>query len=419
MLLPIARGEEGEEAARTPSSGSRDALQISGLSVLRLLLRELLYVAAGPAVLLGVQHALLYEFDQFPAGAAELPFFVYEFLAYVVVGSVVFRALSLVLGRRESAVCRYARYVIKKVLTYLAVFFVTSLAAFMILTVAFVLRDPIPVQFWRPTLGSLLLWYIGYLKFSFLNFDFGLSRLSAGTPALALIMRALPWSITLLGISAALAWVLGLIAGTFVGWKRGTKLDNAALSIALFASQIPYYLLALFLLMVFSYTLGWLPTRWAYSPLVKPGLNPEFILSMLYHAILPALSLILVAVPAWIITTRAWTITILGEDYMLFAQAKGLKKWRIINRYALRNVLLPQVSALGISLGATLNGFFLVEWFFSYPGIGKMLFEAFKVRDFNTTMGLIVISISTVVLANLIIDLLYPLIDPRITHGEG
>ena len=383
------------------------------------MLRESLYVITGPAVFLGVLHALLYDFARFPAGDPEIPFMVYELLSYIIVGSAAFRVVFLVLGKRESPSFRYARYVMKKVLTYLLVLFVTSLVVFIILMVVFVFRDPIPLHLWRPTLGSLLIWYMAYTKALFVDFDFGPSRLAAGAPALTLIMRALPWSIALLAISAALAWVIGLIAGTFIGWKRGTKLDNTVLTIALFASQIPYYLLALFLLLLFAYTLGWFPTRWPYSPLLKPGLNLEFIVNVLHHSMLPALSLILVAVPAWIITTRAWTITILGEDYMLFAQAKGLKKWRIINRYALRNVLLPQVSALGISLGATLNGFFLVEWFFSYPGIGKLLLEAFKSRDFNTTLGLIVISITTVVLANLIIDLLYPLIDPRITHGEG
>ncbi|MCW4027069.1 MAG: ABC transporter permease [Candidatus Bathyarchaeota archaeon] len=412
-------GSAGAGTVKTHKSGSRDALQAARSSFPRRLLRESLYVIAGPAVFLGVLYALLFESARFPTSAPEIPFSVYEFLAYVVTGSVLFRVVFLILGKRESQIFRYGRYVMKKVLTYLIVLFVTSLVVFIILMAVFVFRDPIPIQSWRPTVGNLLIWYIEYVEAFFVNFDFGPSRLGAGTPALTLIMRALPWSIMLLGISSVLAWIVGLIVGTFVGWKRGTKLDNVALTISLFASQIPYYLLALFLLMVFAYTLGWFPTRWPYSPLLKPALDLEFILNMLYHSVLPAFSLILVALPAWIITTRAWTITILGEDYMLFAQAKGLKKWRIINRYALRNVLLPQVTALGISLGAALNGFYLVEWFFSYPGIGKLLLEAFKIRDFSTTLGLIVISISTVVLANLVIDLLYPLIDPRITHGEG
>jgi len=411
-------GSTGAETVKTHKSGSRDALPAARTSIPRRLLKESLYVIAGPAVFLGALYGLLYDFAHFPTGAPEIPLLIYELLSYIVVGSVAFRAVFLVLGKSESPSFRYARYVMKKVLTYLIVLFVTSLVVFIILMVVFVFRDPIPIHLWRPTLGSLLIWYVEYANALFMNFDFGLSRLGSGTPVLTLIMGALPWSIMLLGISSVLAWVIGLIAGTFIAWKRGTRLDNTVLTIALFASQIPYYLLALFLLMVFAYTLGWFPTRWPYSPLLRPGPNLEFMLNVLHHSMLPALSLILVAVPAWMITTRAWTITILGEDYMLFAQAKGLKRWRIINRYALRNVLLPQVSALGISLGAALNGFFLVEWFFSYPGIGKLLLEAFKIRDFSTTLGLIVISISTVVVANLVIDLLYPLIDPRITHGE-
>lgn len=265
--------------------------------------------------------------------------------------------------------------------------------------------------------GDLWTQYTSYLRRVFLEFDFGPSFLNFPNSAQSLIMRRLPWSIWFLGIATLIAWAIGIVAGTLVGWKRGTKIDSALFTFALCMSQIPFYLVALLLVLVFAYVLGAFPTRWAFSPTVTPGLNFEFIVSVLEHATLPALSLILVSSFSWLISTRALTISILGEDYLIFAQAKGLKKIRLLNRYVLRNVLLPQVTGLAMSLGFVVNGFFLIEWIFSYPGIGTLLVQAIPVLDYNTIQGITLISIFTVLSANLIIDLVYPLIDPRIRTG--
>jgi len=265
--------------------------------------------------------------------------------------------------------------------------------------------------------GDLLTQYVSYIRRVFLEFDFGPSFLNFPNPAQDLIWRRLPWSIGFLGLATLMAWAVGIVAGTLVGWKRGTKLDSALFSLALCMSQIPYYLVALLLVLVFAYLLGTFPPRWAFSPTITPGLSLEFIASVLKHATLPALSLILVQVPSWIISTRALTISILGEDYLQYAQAKGLKRVRLLNRYVLRNVLLPQVTGLAMSLGFVVNGFFLIEWIFSYPGIGTLLVQAIPVLDYNTIQGIALISIFMVLSANLIIDVLYPLVDPRIRTG--
>lgn len=265
--------------------------------------------------------------------------------------------------------------------------------------------------------GDLFTQYISYLRHVLLEFDLGPSFLNFPNPSQVLIMRYLPWSIGLLGVSTIFSWLIGLIAGTLVGWKRGSKLDSILFTFALCMSQIPYYLVALLLVLIFAYMLGWFPTRWAFSPTVTPELSVEFILSIVHHAALPALSLVLVSGFGWLISTRAMTITILGEDYLLFAQAKGLRKARILNRYVLRNVLLPQATGLAMALGFIVNGFFLIEWIFSYPGIGTLLVQAIPVLDYNTIQGIILISIFTVLTANLLMDILYPLIDPRISRG--
>jgi peptide/nickel transport system permease protein len=265
--------------------------------------------------------------------------------------------------------------------------------------------------------GDLLTQYFSYMRRVFLEFDFGPSFLNFPNPAQDLIWRRLPWSLGFLGLATLMAWAIGIVAGTLVGWRRGTKLDSALFSLALCMSQIPYYLVALLLVLVFAYVLGTFPPRWAFSPTVTPGLNLEFIASVLKHATLPALSLILVQVPTWMISTRALTISILGEDYLQYAQAKGLKKVRLLNKYVLRNILLPQLTGLAMSLGFVVNGFFLIEWIFSYPGIGTLLVQAIPVLDYNTIQGIALISIFTVLSANFIIDVLYPLVDPRIRTG--
>lgn len=261
---------------------------------------------------------------------------------------------------------------------------------------------------------DILTQYVMYLRGVFLEFDLGPSFLSFPKPAIEVIMLRLPWSIGLLGFATLISWSLGLLIGVLVGWRRDSKLDKGLFTLALGFSQVPYYLVALLLVFLFSYMLGVLPSKWAFSPTTSIGLNLEFIMDVISHAILPALSFVLVDFFGWLISTRALTITILGEDYLLFARAKGLRKIRLINRYVLRNVLLPQVTGLAMSLGFVVNGLYLVEWVFVYPGIGTLLVKAMSSLDYNVFQGIILLSIFTVLVANMMADVLYPFLDPRV-----
>ncbi|MGQ9631809.1 MAG: ABC transporter permease [bacterium] len=260
--------------------------------------------------------------------------------------------------------------------------------------------------------------YISYMKQLLLKQNFGPSFLAFPKPAQELIFDALPWSIGLLGVSVIVAWILGILLGTFVGWERGTTIDASITPLGLVASQIPTYLLALLLAMGLAYGLAIFPTSGAYSALVERGFNLRFIGSLLYHGVLPSLSLVLVYIFGWMISQRALVVNILGEDYMRFAEAKGLKNSRLINRYVLRNTLLPQTTGLALSLGFIVNGFFLIEWIFRYPGIGSLFLNAIRALDYNVLLGSTVVTMFCVLTANLIIELLYPLIDPRIRRGQ-
>jgi peptide/nickel transport system permease protein len=260
----------------------------------------------------------------------------------------------------------------------------------------------------------LLTQYTSALQRTFLDFDLGVSLMNYPRPVQPLIMLRLPWSIWLLGLATLIAWTLGILAGTVAGWLRGTRFDSVLYNLAISLAQVPQYLVGLLLVLIFPFALGILPAGGAYSAGVVRGFSLGFILSVLYSSILPALSIVIVSAFFWLLTTRALTISILGEDYILFAEAKGLKRLRILNRYILRNTLLPQITGFAVSLAFIVNGFYLIEWIFRYPGIGSLLVAAVGQRDFNVVQGIILLSIFTVLTANLIVDLIYPLIDPRI-----
>lgn len=262
--------------------------------------------------------------------------------------------------------------------------------------------------------GSLAEQYVRYMANVFLRFDLGPSLVAFPTPAQDLILRAMPWTIGLLGLAVLLSWVFGVIIGGIAGWLRASRVSGVLTMFAIGFSQVPQYIIALMLVFLFAYTLSWLPARDAYPANTSPSLTPEFISGVLKHGLLPAGAIVLVSVSGWILSTRSLVVSILGEDYLLYAQAKGLPKRNIFWHYVLRNALLPQITALAISLGFIVNGALLVETLFNYPGMGSLLVRAVGILDYNTIQGIVLMSIFAVLTANLILDLALPLIDPRI-----
>jgi len=264
--------------------------------------------------------------------------------------------------------------------------------------------------------GNLWTQYTHYLVRIFLHRDFGPSIISYPVPAATLIFRALPWTLGLLGSATILAWLVGVLGGTFVGWARRSRFAGFITNFALLISHVPAYFVALFLLFFFAYRNPLFPPNSAYDASLNIGLNGPFIASVVKHAIIPVVATALVGACNWLITTRTLVISILGEDYLTFASAKGLSAGRILNRYVLRNAWLPQITALGITLGAVINGNVLVERLFRYPGIGNLLVDAILVKDVNTAQGIILLLIFLVLTLNLIIDLCLPLFDPRVKY---
>ena len=261
--------------------------------------------------------------------------------------------------------------------------------------------------------GPLWDQYLSYVGNCF-RLDFGYSSSNYPMRVNDLIASALPWTLALLVTATVLAWVLGLLLGGLLAWPGSPSLFRV-MGLPLLALQgLPYYLFGLLLMWLFVFRLEWFPLMGGYTAGAFPGLRLDFAVDLLHHAVLPALSIVLVAMGTTGLLTRGLVVTSLGKDYMIFAEAKGLRQQTLFFRYALRNALLPQVTALGLSLGQIVSGAILVEQVFAYPGIGRLLTLSIRNHDYNLIGGVVFIIIVGVSLATLIVDLTYPLLDPRI-----
>jgi len=257
--------------------------------------------------------------------------------------------------------------------------------------------------------------YLNYL-WDMARLDFGVSLANFPSQVLDIIMRALPWTISLLLLTTLIAFVIGTLLGALIAWPQTPPLLNILVAPLVTLSSIPFYTLALILVYLLAFTWKIFPLSGGYTLGSMPSWSLSFLKDALYHSMLPALSIVLASLGSWAIGMRGMIISGLGEDYITFAEAKGLKGREIFLRYALRNALLPQVTALALSLGYIVSGAVLVEVVFGYPGVGTVLYQAIRTFDYFVIYGVVMMLILAIGLATLIMDLIYPLLDPRITY---
>lgn len=255
--------------------------------------------------------------------------------------------------------------------------------------------------------------YLNFLQ-DLAKLDLGVSIAFFPRTVNDIVFESLMWTLGLMGTVTILAFVLGTLAGAVLGWPRKPGWVQYIFMPLLTLSAIPQYLLAMILIFLIAFKLGWLPLFGGYSPASVPTLTFEFVVDVAKHAILPAFAIIFSAIGFWAIGMRGMMINTQGEDYMIQADAKGLKGSRIFMRYAVRNALLPQVTGLALVLGTIVTGQVLVERVFSYPGIGDILFQAIRLSDFFVIRGIVIIIILGIAGATFLLDVLYPLLDPRI-----
>lgn len=263
--------------------------------------------------------------------------------------------------------------------------------------------------------GTIFQQYVRFWK-HLLKGDLGPSLTMFPTPVIKVIRISLPWTAGLLIISTIIAWIIGVIIGTLTGYFSGRKWAHVLDTIIMCIYPIPYYIMALILVILFAYVFPIFPLVGGAGIGLKLSFSWTFIGSVLKHGFLPALSLIMITVGYRVLSQKALTSTVVASDYVTYAEAAALPRGKILFQYVMRNSLLPQITDLALSLGIIFSGALITEYVFSYPGMGQVLYTAILQGDFNLMIGITVFSIVGIATAALIIDLLYPLFDPRIRY---
>lgn len=230
----------------------------------------------------------------------------------------------------------------------------------------------------------------------------------------SIIKEALPWTLLVATLSLFLSFTVGILLGIFIAWKRKKLLNSILIAYQSVLGAIPNYVVAYLLVFLFSVTLGWLPARGAYSTATDVGFNFPFIMDVLRHAVLPVLAFFLTTVSGWILSMKANSLSILGEDYITYAQVRGLSNRRILFSYLSKNAILPMITSLAISFGLLFGGAPLIENLFLYPGVGYFLNNAIAKRDYTLMQGMFFVIIVMVVLTSLIAEFLYKYLNPRL-----
>jgi peptide/nickel transport system permease protein len=280
--------------------------------------------------------------------------------------------------------------------------------------------DPLLVTKMRETMTEMFglegtVWeqYTSFLRRVLVTWDFGPSLSFYPTPVSMLVAKALPWSLGLLLTALLVSWCLGNFIGLLAGYYNQHFGSKVIETIALVIYPIPYYILALLLVIVFAYI-------WPIFPFVfqvsgEPG-SWQWMQSVAYNSFLPLMAIVTVSLGWWTISMKAMAIDTKEEDFIQYARYRGVKDNKVMFGYVARTAILPQVTVLGLSIGGVFGGSLITEILFGYPGVGSLVYRAILASDYNLIMGTISLSIVAVATATLLLDLIYPLIDPRIRY---
>jgi len=281
--------------------------------------------------------------------------------------------------------------------------------------------DPAQVQAMRAMLGaptgSMFSQYVEYVR-QLAHGNFGLSYFYFPYKVTEVIGQAIWWTVILIAIVQVFSFIIGIVLGAYAAWRRNSRFDTTVTLGSTFIGTLQPFWIALVLLYAFGYSLGWFPTSGGYAE-STPGWNLAFGQEAFQHAFLPALTLMIVTPIGWILGMRNTMIMNLGEDYIRLAKAKGLPDRVVALRYAARNALLPSVTGFALALGGMLGGAILVENAFDYPGLGRLMGQAVTNKDYPLLQALMLLTTTGVLVANLVADMLYGVLDPRARKAEG
>jgi peptide/nickel transport system permease protein len=246
--------------------------------------------------------------------------------------------------------------------------------------------------------------------------DFGVSFFQFPARVNDLIANALPWTLGLLLTTTAISWTLGNIIGGLAGYYTRRRWSRVLDTVAMVVRPLPYYVFAFILLLLFSYVVRWFPITGGASLGAIPNFSWDYIKDVLWHSTLPALSLVVLGGAVNFQIMKLLVQNVNSEDYVQYAKLGGVTQDRIVGRYIIRNAMLPQITGLALSLGQLFSGALITEIVFGYPGLGMLLFRAIGNGDYNLIMGITILSIVGITTAILILDLTYPLFDPRVRY---
>ena len=267
------------------------------------------------------------------------------------------------------------------------------------------LNKPLSVQF------------LNYLQQTFGTFppNYGFSLAHYPLSVWTLITAALPWTLLLVGVSTALSWTGGTLLGAWLAWHHGSKLDSMTFAVSTFMWGVPSYWLATILIYVFSIKLHIFPPALTTSGLVT-GMSLAEAQDILSHSFLPILTLVILNLPLFALVMRNTMVTVLQDDFVVAAEARGLRTRTLILGHAARNAMLPSITSLALSFGAILSGAYLTEIIFSYPGLGFLIEQSALARDYPVLQGILFFSALLVILVNILADVTYAVLDPRVVN---
>jgi len=283
--------------------------------------------------------------------------------------------------------------------------------------------DPRAIEILRQSLselygvkGSVIDHYLIFWR-RVLTGDFGPSLSAFPTPVMTIIQRAMPWTFGLLMLSTIFAWIVGNTLGALAGYFRNNRFLKV-IGMGVMAMQpLPTYIVGLALVIFLGYLWPILPISGGAQVNLPPALGWTYIRSVLVHGTLPALTLVLVGLGGWFISMRSLVSNIVTDDHVVYAELAGVRSRTIFSQYVARNAMLPQVTGLALNLGHVFSGAVIVEFIFGYPGMGQLLIAGIYAGDYSLVLGVTTIAIISVAIAMFLIDILYPLIDPRVKLG--
>ncbi|NVC93477.1 ABC transporter permease [Vibrio natriegens] len=265
--------------------------------------------------------------------------------------------------------------------------------------------------------GPIYIQYLSYIK-NILSWELGTSIQFYPLSVNSLLGSAFGWSLFLAGTAVVLSFSIASVLGIFAAWKRGSKYDAFVTPGTLIIQAIPQMVIAMLALFTFAIGLKWFPSGYAYTPGTIPDWTSwDFIKNVGYHAILPLFCATIVQIGGFLVNMRNNMINLLAEDYITMAKGKGLSENRVVFNYAARNALLPSVTALSMSLGMAIGGQLIIEMIFNYPGLGTVLLNAIHARDYQVLQGQLIIMTMFMLCFNLMADMLYMILDPRLRTG--